>query len=205
LKKIAEKILAYRWPIIILVVVGTIYLGLQLKNMSIDADILRSLPEDDPNAVLLQQISEKFGGNNMGIIILETDNIYQTQVLEHVRSITDTLSYIDGILSVSSITNIINIKGSEMGIEVGQLVDEYELPETPEEFESLRNNVEANEMYKGTIVSDDGTSTLIIFTLKNGANVSAVAKTVIAKTEELQLPKSCITLAHPCLLPISRI
>ncbi len=183
-----------------MVAITTVYLGFQLNNLSIDADILRSLPEDDPHAALLKQISEKFGGNSMGIIILETDNIYQTKVLEHIRSITDTLGYIEGILSVQSLTNIINIKGSELGIEVGQLVDEYELPTTTEEFEKLRNNVEANEMYKGTIVSEDGTSTLIIFTLKNGANVSAVAKTVIEKTEALHFPEKLYYIGSPMLI-----
>jgi len=200
LKKFAEKILALRWPIIIMVVIATVYLGLQLKNLSIDADILRSLPEDDPHAALLKQISEKFGGNSMGIIILETDNVYQTEVLEHIRSITDTLGYIEGILSVQSLTNIINIKGSELGIEVGQLVDEYELPTTSEQFEGLRNNVEANEMYKGTIVSEDATSTLIIFTLKDGANVSAVANAVIAKTEAMHLPEKLYYIGSPMLV-----
>ena len=200
MKRFAEKILSFRWPIILLVVTATVSLGFQLKNLSIDADILRSLPEDDPNAALLKQISEKFGGNNMGIIILETDNIYQTDVLEHVRSITDTLSYIEGILSVQSLTNIINIKGSESGIEVGQLVDEYELPTTAREFDQLRDNVEANEMYKGTLVSEDGTSTLIIFTLKDGANVSAVANTVIAKTESMQLPEKLYYIGSPMLV-----
>ena len=44
----------------------------------------------------------------MGIVILETDNIYQTSVIEHIRAITDTVGKIEGISSVSSITNIIN-------------------------------------------------------------------------------------------------
>ncbi|MCD4665576.1 MAG: MMPL family transporter, partial [Bacteroidales bacterium] len=159
-----------------------------------------SLPDNDPDAALLKRISEKFGGNSMGVIILETDDIYQTEVLEHVRSITDTLNFIEGISSVSSLTNIINIKGGDVGIEIGQLVDEYELPETPEEFKILRNNVLSNEMYKGSIVSDDGTATLIIFTLEDGANVNAVAKSVISKTEALHLPEKLYYIGSPMLV-----
>lgn len=200
MKKIAEKILTFKWLIIALVTIGTIFFGYQLKNLSIDADILRSLPDDDPNAALLKQIGEKFGGNRMGIIILETDNIYQTKVLEHVRIITDTLSYIEGISSVSSITNIINIKGGDLGIEIGRLVDEYELPSTSEELQALRDNVLSNEMYKGTIVSDDGTATLIIFMLEDGANLNVVVRSVINKTEALHLPEKLYYIGAPMLV-----
>ena len=65
------------------------------------------LPDNDPDAALLKRIAEKFGGNSMGVIILETDNIYQTEVLEHVKSVTDTISNIEGITAVTSLTNII--------------------------------------------------------------------------------------------------
>lgn len=200
MKKFAEKILKFRWPIIWLVLIGTIYFGYQLKNLGIDADILRSLPNDDPNASLLKEIGEKFGGNNMGIIILETDNVYQTEVLEHVRSITDSVSDIKGISSVSSLTNIINIRGDDFGIEIGRLVDEYEIPETPEALEDLKHKVLANEMYKGVIVSDDGTATLIVFTLEDGADVNTVAKTVIKKTEALHLPEKLYYIGSPMLV-----
>ncbi|MFC1732399.1 RND family transporter, partial [candidate division KSB1 bacterium] len=126
--------------------------------------------------------------------------IYQTTVLEHVRSITDTLINIEGISSVSSITNIINIRSGISGIEIGRLVDEYELPDTPEELQTLRNNVLSNEMYKGSIVSDDGTSTLVIFTLANGADVNAVAKKVIHFTEALYLPEKLYYIGSPMLV-----
>src|SRR5690606_6337416 len=119
-KQISEKIVSLRWITILLVVLSTSFFGFQLSKLTIDADIIKSLPDDDKNAKLLKHISKNFGGNNMGVIILETDNIYRTKVLEHVRILTDTLSKIDGISSVSSLTNIINIKGSEYGIEVGR-------------------------------------------------------------------------------------
>ena len=185
MENFVKKIITVRWFIIILVIVFTGLLGYQLKNLRINADILSSLPDDDPDAALLKEIGEKFGSNNMGIIILSTDNIYQKNVVEDVKSITDTLSLIDGILSVTSLTNIINIRADEEGFEIGKLVDEYNMPVTPEAFEELKQKVLTNEMYKGSIVSEDGTSTLIIFTLKDDAVVQVVAKTVIEKTETL--------------------
>ena len=198
--KISEKIVSFRWITILFVVFSTLFFGFQLSKLTIDADIIKSLPDDDAHAKLLKHISKNFGGNNMGVIILETDNIYQTKVLEDVRTLTDTLAKIDGIASVSSLTNIINIKGSEYGIEVGSLVNESELPTTPEAFEMLRNNILSNDMYKGTIVSDDETSTLIIFNLEDEAIVNVVAKNVLDKTEALNLSETLYYTGSPMLV-----
>ena len=109
IKSFSEKILNFKWTILLFVLGSTLFLGNQVTQLKIDADILRSLPEDDQDATLLNSIGDTFGGKNMGIIILETDNIYQTSVLKHVQILTDTVTNIDGIASVSSLTNIINI------------------------------------------------------------------------------------------------
>ena len=196
----SKGIVAKKWLIILLVLIGTLFFGNEIRSLKIDADILRSLPDEDPDARLLKKIGKNFGGNNMGVIILETDNIYQTSVLEHIQLLTDTLTNIDGITTVSSLTNIINIKGGDYGIEIGKLVDEYEMPESPKDFQILRNNILNNEMYKGSIVSEDETSTLIIFNLDNNSDVNAIAKNVIRKTEELNLPEKLYYIGSPMLL-----
>ena len=200
LVNLSKRILAKKWLIISLVLMGTLFFGNEIRSLKIDADILRSLPDDDPDARLLKKIGKNFGGNNMGVIILETDNIYQTSVLEHIQLLTDTLANIDGITTVSSLTNIINIKGGDYGIEIGKLVDEYEIPESPKDFQILRNNILNNEMYNGSIVSEDETSTLIIFNLDNNSDVNAIAKNVIQKTEELNLPEKLYYIGSPMLL-----
>ena len=197
---VSQKIVAFKWPIILLVAIATIFLGAQIRHLKIDADVLSSLPESDPDAVLMKQIGQNFGGNRMGIVILETDNIYKTEVIAHIRTITDSIERIDGISSVSSLTNIINIKGGDYGIEIGRLVDEYELPQTAEEFEQLKNNIANNAMYKGSIVSEDESSCLIVFTLEDEADVNLVARNVIDKTAELQLPEKLYYIGSPMLI-----
>ena len=198
--KFSKKIISFRWLIVLFVVLITIFMGNQLSKLTIDADVLSSLPDDDENALLLKKIGEKFGGNRMGIVILETDNIYQTEVIRHIRALTDTVGKIDGILSVSSLTNIINIKGEDGGLEIGGLIDPYALPETEEDFKILRKNIRANEMYKGSIVSDDETSALVIFTLDDNANVNEVARNVIDKTQSIQLPEKLYYIGSPMLI-----
>jgi predicted RND superfamily exporter protein len=200
MEKLAHAILKYRWLIIVIAVLITGILGYQIKYIKINSDIISSLPDDDPDAALFKKIGEQFGGNNMGIVILETDNIYKKEVLEHVQTITDSISNIEGISSITSLTNIIDIKGDDFGIEIGQLVDEYDVPDTPEELDKLRNRVLSKDMYNGTIVSEDGTATLIIFTLADDADIQSVARSVKAKTEALNLPEKLYYIGSPMLV-----
>ena len=84
MNKVAKSILRYRWIIIILVILFTAFTGFQITRMQINSDVISSLPDDDPDAALLKGIAMEFGSNKMGMVILEADNIYQTEILEHI-------------------------------------------------------------------------------------------------------------------------
>ena len=189
MNKLAESIIKLKWPIIIAVTLLTIFLGYQLKDIKINSDIISSLPDDDPVALLYKDIGKEFGGNELGMIVLETDDIFTKEVIEHVKQITDTLKYTKGISTVTSLTDVIDIKGSEWGIEIGKLVDEYDMPDTQQELDSLKHRVLSKEMYKGSIVSEDGTSTLIMFTMLDDVDKQQLAYDTKEKIIGLNLPE----------------
>ncbi|HRR04276.1 MAG TPA: efflux RND transporter permease subunit, partial [Bacteroidales bacterium] len=159
----------------------TLVMGWQMKNLKINSDIISSLPDDDPAAVLYKEIGEKYQGSTIGIIIVNSENLYSAQTIADVATITDIVQSTKGVESVTSLANIINIKTDEYGLEVGNLVDIYALPETEEELMNLKNEVESNEMYKGVIVSNDGKSTIVMFTLATDVNQEEVGKEIKEK------------------------
>ena len=188
MNKLVEYIIKYRWHTVASVFLLTLFFGFQITKMQINADIISSLPDDDPTAKLYKDIGTEFGGNDMGMIVLETDNVFNTDVLERIRIITDSVRYIQGVSTVTSLTNILDIKSSDWGIEIGKLVDEYDLPSTPQQLDSLKTYVYSKEMYKGAVVSDDGTATSIMFTLLPDADKQKVAKEIKLKIESLHIP-----------------
>lgn len=189
MNKFAEYVIKLRWLIVTAVFLITIFFGYQITNLKINADIITSLPDDDPAAKLFKDIGTEFGGNDMGMIVLETNDIFDAEVIERIRTLTDSVKFTQGVSSVTSLTNILDIKSSEWGIEIGKLVDEYDLPTTREELDSLKAYVFSKEMYKGAIVSDDGTATAILFTLLPDADNQAVAKDIKSKVEKLDIPE----------------
>ena len=190
MKRISEWIVKYRLAIVLVTLGLTIWLGLKIKDLRMDSDILNSLPETDSIASVYKDIGKEFGGNSMGMVILKTDNIYKTGVLQDVKRITDSLSVMPGISTVTSLTNIIEIKGGDFGIEVGTLLDEYDLPKTQQELNDLRKRIMDNDMYHGNIVSDDGTSTIVMFTLVDGVDKQAVSQLIKKKVTDMHLPET---------------
>jgi len=190
MNRFAEGIVKFKWLIIIAVVGLTVFFSYQVKDLHINSDIISSLPDDDPAARLYKEIGTQFGGNDMGLIVLETNDVFKAEVIQRIKQITDSLKYTNGVSSVTSLTNILDIKSSEWGIEIGKLVDEYDLPIEQSQLDSLKNYVFSKEMYRGAVVSEDGTATAIMFTLLPDADKQAIAKEIKDKIEALDLPET---------------
>jgi len=194
------NVVKFKWVYIVLTITLTIFFAFQLPKLSINSDILKSLPDDDKHAKMLKDISENFGGHNIGLIILEAENVYTTEVIQSISQISDSLLTIEGIGSVSSLTNIINIKADDEGIEVGKLVDPYNIPTSEDDFQRLKENINANNLYKDVIVSEDETSALIMFYLTDDADVKKVALDVIETTNTLDLDETLYFAGSPMLV-----
>jgi len=190
MNRFADGIVKFKWLIIIAVVGLTVFFSYQAKDLHINSDIISSLPDDDPAARLYKEIGTQFGGNDMGMIVLETNDVFKAEVIQHIKQITDSLKYTNGVSTVTSLTNILDIKSSEWGIEIGKLVDEYDLPVEQSQLDSLKNYVFSKEMYRGAVVSEDGTATAIMFTLLPEGDKQAVAKEIKDKIEALDLPET---------------
>lgn len=200
MENFADRLIRFRWLIVASVIALTVFLGYQIRNISIDSDVINSLNDDDPTARLYNNIGAQFGGNEVGMIVLESEDAFSAEILQHVKQITDSLRFTSGISTVTSITDIMDIKSSEWGIEIGKLVDEYDLPTEKNELDSLKTYVLSRDMYRGVIVSEDGTATVIIFTLLHDADKQAVANEIKGKIEEMKLKESVYYGGLPFLL-----
>ncbi len=189
MNRLADTIVRLRWLIILTAVLLTGYFGYRISGLKINSDLLSSLPDDDATALMYKNIGKEFEGNDMGMIALETDNVFKTGVLEHVKQITDSIRNTKGVSTVTSLTNIIDIRSEAWGIEITKLVDEYDLPDTKARLDSLRDRVFSKDMYRGAIVSEDTTTTLILYTTSDGVDKQAIAREIKSKISTLSLPE----------------
>ena len=200
MENFAYKIIRLKWLIIVIVAGLTIFFGYHIRNISIDSDVINSLNDTDPTARLYRGIGIEFGGNEIGMIVLEAEDVFTANVIRHVKQITDSVRFTGGVSTVTSLTDILDIKSSEWGIEIGKLVDEYNLPTEQSDLDSLKRYVFSRDLYKGVIVSEDGTATVIMFNLLHDADKQAVALEIKDKIEGMNLPESVYYGGLPFLL-----
>ena len=198
--KLSKWIVKQSVWILLVVLLLTIFFGYELTKIQFDSDIFNALPKKDKVAQLYREVGKKYGGNYMAMIILKADDVFTPKVLADIRDLTDSLQVIKGVSYVTSLTNIIDIKSTEFGIEVGKLVDEYNLPQTKAELDSLRQRVMSDSMYNGVIVSSDGKYTLVVVAIQQDADKQEVAKAIKKKVEELNLSEKIYYTGVPFIL-----
>jgi hypothetical protein len=176
MKKFTELVIKYRKIIIFITIFTTLVLGFFLKDLTINSDILSYLPQDDPKVVLFNEVGDKFGGSSLAMVALESDDAFSHITLTRVNEITRQFKEIDEISHVMSLTDIIDIKKTEWGLEIGKLIDKDNIPRDSEELFRLRNYALSKDMYRGNLISDDGKITVIIARLKEDADKLAIGR-----------------------------
>ncbi|MEA3431543.1 MAG: MMPL family transporter, partial [candidate division WOR-3 bacterium] len=176
MQKFADLVIKYRMIIIVSVVALTGFFGYHLKNLEIDTDILRYLPKNDSVVILFNEVGDKFGGTALAMVALETDpkdavhNVFNYETLNRVEEITERFKQMDEVSHVMSLTDIIDIKKTEWGLEVGKLIDKHNIPDSPGELEKLKEYTLSKDMYQGNVISEDGKITVIIARLEKDAD-----------------------------------
>ncbi len=173
-----DLLLKFRWVLIPIIFGLTLFFGYQIKNLKINPDLITYLPKTDPAVKLAEYIGDEFGGNFLAITAIDTDDVFQKETIDKINEITSKLKLLDGVDYVLSLTDIIDIKKSEDGIEIGKLIDEYNLPQTKEEFRKLKEYTLSKKRYRNRIVSSDGKTTLIITSISKDADRRKITKEV---------------------------
>ncbi len=173
--RLAAWIMRFRFPLLCGIVLSTIFFTYQLTKLKIDSDILNYLPQDDPVVVLFREVGDKFGGNSLAMVALETDDVFNPHTLARIDSITTGFQDLPEVSQVLSLTDILDIKKIPDGIEVGKLIPRGRIPQDSQELEKLRDYAISKDMYRGSLVSADGRITLVIARIREGTSKTEVA------------------------------
>ena len=186
MKKVADLITKYAWPIVTITIVITILAGSQLNKLTIEDDITKYMPADDPDIEFYSEIVDKFGGSQSetAVISLEYDDLFRAENLRSVKNIIDELNDTSYIKSVTSFLNMPEIISTEFGLEVKDLVEIF--PENDKEARELKETLLKNNMVKGKFISGDGNVTLLIMELKKGFSGSELKNDLIKIIDPLK-------------------
>ncbi len=183
----SDLVIKSRWAIIATVTILTLFFAYQLLSIKIDSNIVNSLPKDDPDASLFRAVGNRFGSNEIGMIIIKSDNVLMPNVLEDIALITDTLSQYPELIAVTSISNIMNLQVIDDDFQVDNLINNQNRPKTRAQADSLLKIIAANEMVVGNLISKDGKAAVIMFSYVDSVAVEKVSATLMDRIDKLPI------------------
>jgi predicted RND superfamily exporter protein len=131
-------------------------------QLEIDPGIDRLLPESDEERRFYDRARELFGNDQTLLLVLETEDVYQPEVLAQVQRITRRAEDIPGIDRVISLASAAQIEDRDGDIYVGPFFEE--VPSDAAALAKLRAEVQAHPIYRG-LVTADGRATSLLLTL----------------------------------------
>ena len=74
MQTISDLIVKFRWLILFAIFIITVFFSYQFKFLEVDSNIIYALPQDDPVVRLFKDVGKKYGGTEIGMVVLESDN-----------------------------------------------------------------------------------------------------------------------------------
>ncbi len=162
-----KRIIKYRWLIISFSILLTVVLSFSLRNISIDPDMKNYFPKSMESMVATNLIEEKFGNQDIIMIIFEANDIINRESLQRIKAVDRQLKRTDGIRKTTSLFGSNRIYGQDGMMIVEPAVKR--IPVTPEEVEDIKSNLRENDLVMNIVVADDFRSSAIVATLSEEA------------------------------------
>jgi len=168
LKNWIDFVMHYPRTVIGVSILVTLLMGWNISKIIIDPDIKSMLPADQEIIVSINEMEDIFGGSEMVMISLKSDDIFSEATLKKIQILSDEVEELSIVDRVLSITNMFKISGIEGGFEVQDLIEK--IPENEEERSALRQTVMDDDLIYGNIVSKDfqRTSVIAILSVSGG-------------------------------------
>ena len=185
MQRFSDLVVRYRVLVIVITLAISAYAVSLVPRLEVDSDILNYFPDSDRAVRLFDEVGAQFAGNSLAIVAVEASDVFTANTLETIHQITERAKAIPDVTHVTSLTDVLDIRAGEWGLEVGRLVDKHQLPTEPDELARLRAYALGKDLYPGRIVSEDGTVALVIARVREGANRTAVASEFKEAIEDL--------------------
>jgi predicted RND superfamily exporter protein len=153
MNKASGIIIKFRWLIIISFIAITAIFFTQIPKTEIDPDIKNQLPDDMTSRINTDKIDEIFGGTEMLMVLIKTDDVLNRETLKRVKKISKQMKRVNGVEKVLSLFELKNIKGEDGTMIVDPAVKR--IPRTDQEKENLRKEIIDNDIVYGSVVSEN--------------------------------------------------
>jgi hypothetical protein len=166
LRKIAEFVIRFRLPILILIIISSIIFCYGISKIEMYTVFEDLLPPNHPYIKTHQEFRKVFGGANLVAISVEVKNgtIFNPETLKKVKKLTEVIEFTEGVnnYQIFSIARrkVKDIRATAWGIESKPIMFP-DVPETEEGLKELKKVIYANDSIYGPLISLDSKAAFI--------------------------------------------
>jgi hypothetical protein len=142
------------------VAIATMVFAFFAHGFRVDSAVDQLLPHDDPDRQYYNGARGDFGSEEISVVALFTDDVFDPEVLADVTKLTHRLARIDGVREVDSLSNLEAIEMADDGLGKRRLLPA--LPMSQEQRETFRRKATGHRVARKTIVSPDSHATGIV-------------------------------------------
>jgi len=137
-----------------------------IPNNSVDGDVTNYIPETMESRLNTNALEDLFGGTEILLVMLGSDDIINEQSLTRIKKLNREFKKGKGIEKVLSLFEMKDIRGEDDMMIVDPAV--RRIPKTPEAIEKLKSQLRDNDIVYGSMVSEDFTKTVLVFSYGGG-------------------------------------
>ncbi|GAA3614821.1 efflux RND transporter permease subunit [Flavivirga amylovorans] len=187
-----NKAIKYPWLIIIscILLVGAV--TSQLPKMVIDTTIEAYIPAGHHSLENREEVRDIFGLSDpivVAVVNEEKEGVFTPEMLNFIKKLSEEVQLIEGVdpEKITSLSTENNIYGTETGMVVDPFIGE--IIGSQNEADKIRKDALSFPLYKGNLVSIDGTTSLIVIELLDKIKYGKQAYKDIKKLSEELLSK----------------
>ncbi|MDP9076849.1 MAG: MMPL family transporter [Bacteroidota bacterium] len=160
--KLADFILKKRLPVLLLIILGSVFMGYQASKVKITFNGGKVLPVTDSAYIRYMQFKGLFGQDaNTMVIGFKSPKIFDKDVFNDWYKIASHVKGIKGINGVVSVANVYNITKDTLQHKYVLKPLTPGLLATDKAADSIKQKFNSLPFYKGLVLSEDGQSTLM--------------------------------------------
>ncbi len=165
-RAIGRAQIRYRWLLLLVLSLITFIAASGLGKITMESSNSGWFEKADAIEIATEEFEERFGNNeNIGILV-ESENVFDPDVLRMIRQLgNELLEQVPYADEITSLTELEISVGTEWGLEVINPVGE-EIPENLTALNEIKNLVLSRPSVVNKLVSDDATETWISLSLR---------------------------------------
>lgn len=138
----------------------------QMPKRTVDTSTEGFLHKNDPALTIYENFRDQFGRDEMVIIALKPEKVFELNFLNKLRNLhNDLQENVPYLEEITSLINARNTRGEKNELIVEDLLENN--PESEEELSKVKERALSNVMYKNMLLSEDGKFTTLIIQTRN--------------------------------------